>query len=65
MSRRDHWEGVYQKKSATDVSWYQPHLENSLSLILSTGVAPSGTDTESTVPPWTPWASEMLTWPSG
>ncbi len=42
MSRRDHWEGVYQKKSATDVSWYRPHLENSVDLIADTGVAADG-----------------------
>jgi SAM-dependent methyltransferase len=38
MSKRDHWEKVYQTKRETDVSWYRPHLERSLELILKTGV---------------------------
>jgi ubiquinone/menaquinone biosynthesis C-methylase UbiE len=41
MSNREHWEKVYQTKSETDVSWYQPHLQRSLDLILHTGI---GTD---------------------
>jgi len=40
MSQRKHWEHVYQTKRETDVSWYQPHLERSLDLILRTGVGP-------------------------
>jgi SAM-dependent methyltransferase len=31
--RRDHWEGVYQQKSAEAVSWYAPRLETSLALL--------------------------------
>ncbi len=38
MTKREHWEKVYQAKRATDVSWYRPHLERSLELILRTGV---------------------------
>lgn len=38
MSKREHWEKVYRTKSASDVSWYQPHLARSLELILRTGV---------------------------
>ena len=41
VNKREHWENVYQTKRETDVSWYQPHLERSLDLILRTGV---GTD---------------------
>ena len=38
MSKREHWENVYQTKRETDVSWYQPHLERSLDLIVRTGI---------------------------
>lgn len=38
MSNREHWEKVYQTKNETDVSWYQPHLQRSLDLILHTGI---------------------------
>lgn len=40
MTKREHWEKVYQTKRETDVSWYQPHLARSLDLILRTGVGP-------------------------
>ena len=34
MSRtRSHWEDVYRRKSAQDVSWYRPHLDRSLAWI--------------------------------
>jgi SAM-dependent methyltransferase len=33
MSNEAHWEKVYSEKSAVDVSWYQPHLRQSLQLI--------------------------------
>lgn len=38
MSDREHWEKVYQAKDETNVSWYQPHLQRSLDLILRTGI---------------------------
>jgi SAM-dependent methyltransferase len=28
-----HWEGVYRRNTASEVSWYQPHLKQSLLLI--------------------------------
>jgi SAM-dependent methyltransferase len=31
--RREHWDHVYQTKHPTEVSWYRPHLETSLSFI--------------------------------
>lgn len=34
--KREHWEAVYEKKAADEVSWYQPHLERSLELIRAT-----------------------------
>lgn len=40
MVKRDHWENVYRTRRDTDVSWYRPHLERSLDLILRTGVGP-------------------------
>jgi SAM-dependent methyltransferase len=33
MDPKAHWEGVYARKAATEVSWYQPHAEHSLALI--------------------------------
>lgn len=38
--RRKHWDGVYQTKLPTEVSWYRPHLETSLELIAQ--AAPEG-----------------------
>jgi SAM-dependent methyltransferase len=40
MARQRHWERVYRTKRETEVSWYRPHLERSLDLILHTGVGP-------------------------
>lgn len=37
MDPRAHWENVYQTKSATKVSWYAPHLDQSLQFILRLG----------------------------
>jgi SAM-dependent methyltransferase len=42
MNRQEHWEAVYEAKSATEVSWYQPHLERSLRLIRDCGVGSDG-----------------------
>lgn len=33
VTRREHWQSVYETKPATDVSWYAAHLEESLRLI--------------------------------
>jgi SAM-dependent methyltransferase len=33
MDLREHWERIYGTKSPTEVSWFRPHLETSLSLI--------------------------------
>jgi SAM-dependent methyltransferase len=33
MTDTSHWEGVYRQKRASEVSWYQPHLKQSLLLI--------------------------------
>lgn len=35
---QSHWDAVYEKKAATEVSWYEPRPEKSLELIQSTGV---------------------------
>lgn len=37
MNIKDHWEHVYQTKSASSVSWFQEHAERSLELIKSIG----------------------------
>jgi SAM-dependent methyltransferase len=42
MDSHAHWETVYTEKAPTDVSWYQPHLQTSLTLILKTGVGKEG-----------------------
>ncbi len=33
MTDKPHWESVYRQKNAMEVSWYQPHLTQSLMLI--------------------------------
>lgn len=33
MDRKEHWERVYGTKSVTQVSWYAPHLEQSIAMI--------------------------------
>src|SRR5688500_15672235 len=33
MNREQHWEGIYQAKAPTEVSWYQPEARLSLQLI--------------------------------
>jgi SAM-dependent methyltransferase len=38
MPARDHWESVYERKAPHQVSWYRPHLEQSLRLIDRAGV---------------------------
>ena len=38
MNRKAHWENIYSTKRDTEVSWYREHLENSLELILQTGI---------------------------
>lgn len=38
MQSKEHWEQVYSTKATNTVSWFQPHAEQSLSLIRNTGV---------------------------
>ena len=38
MNQKQHWENVYATKARDQVSWYREHLDNSLDLILKTGV---------------------------
>lgn len=38
FDRKDHWEQIYSSKSLSEVSWYQPTPETSLSLIQSFGL---------------------------
>lgn len=38
MDRKDHWESVYETKAADAVSWYAPHLKESLRYIAATSV---------------------------
>lgn len=38
IATREHWDAVYGKKAATDVSWYEPHAEKSLELIRGAGI---------------------------
>jgi SAM-dependent methyltransferase len=40
VGSREHWEGVYERKRPDEVSWYRPHLEQSLGFIDSAGLAP-------------------------
>jgi trans-aconitate methyltransferase len=39
--RRAHWDSVYGRKTASDVSWYQERPQKSLEFIQETGVEPS------------------------
>lgn len=41
LEKKQHWENVYSSKSDREVSWFREHLDNSLKMILATGV---GTD---------------------
>jgi len=41
MESREHWEKLYQTKSATEVSWYQEHAELSLKMIRAAHVPAS------------------------
>ena len=38
MNTQTHWEKIYSSKPATGVSWFTPHLENSLAIIESAGL---------------------------
>lgn len=38
QARQDHWDAVYEKKRADEVSWYEPRPEKSLDVVRSTGV---------------------------
>lgn len=33
MEREEHWDNIYGTKGLTEVSWFTPHLENSLAMI--------------------------------
>jgi 2-polyprenyl-3-methyl-5-hydroxy-6-metoxy-1,4-benzoquinol methylase len=33
-----HWQSVYDTKTATDVSWFRPHLDVSLALLRQAGL---------------------------
>ena len=35
---QSHWDAVYEKTGASEVSWYEPHPEKSLELIRATGM---------------------------
>jgi len=43
METQQYWESVYQTKSSTEVSWYQPTPQKSLEIITDTGVPHDGT----------------------
>ena len=40
--KKEHWNLIYKKTADEEVSWYQPHLQKSLQLILSSGVPTTG-----------------------
>lgn len=39
MNSKEHWENIYKAKSSKEVSWFKPHLEKSLELILGLGLS--------------------------
>jgi len=40
MHEREHWQRVYSSKSSDEVSWYRPHLEQSLGFIREAELSP-------------------------
>ncbi len=40
MSSQEHWEAIYRRKAADELSWYRPHLDRSLRLIEAAGLSP-------------------------
>jgi hypothetical protein len=38
---QSHWDAVYERKAATEVSWYEPRPEKSLELIRAAGIRPA------------------------
>lgn len=38
MNGQKHWESVFQRKAAGELSWYKPHLERSLTLLQAAGI---------------------------
>lgn len=40
MDRQAHWQGVYETKAETEVSWFQERPATSLALIAATGLGP-------------------------
>lgn len=40
MNKQNHWENIYEMKKPTDVSWFQTHLQKSLTLIDSANLKP-------------------------
>lgn len=42
MDRTKHWENVYQTKTSTEVSWYEPDPQQSLNLILEAAAQTRG-----------------------
>jgi SAM-dependent methyltransferase len=39
MTDREHWEAVYGRKGAEELSWYRPHLDQSLRFIEAAGLS--------------------------
>jgi hypothetical protein len=39
MEIKQHWDEIYQKKQAHEVSWFQPRLEQSLAFIERAGIS--------------------------
>jgi SAM-dependent methyltransferase len=40
MDQQSHWDKIYRQRASDRVSWYQPHLEESLALIEQAGAGP-------------------------
>lgn len=41
VSRQQHWDRIHRSKASSDVSWYRPHLDQSLRFIENAGLAPN------------------------
>jgi SAM-dependent methyltransferase len=42
MTNKQHWDELYGRKGADEVSWYRPHLERSIRFIAEAGIGRAG-----------------------
>ena len=42
VSRKEHWDHIYETKGSTELSWFQPVPSRSMAMIRETGVPAGG-----------------------